>query len=75
MVNFLWLGLKQHDQDSYKTKCLIWGSCFQRVRVMTSHGRNHGAGVVAENLHLIHKKERELDWNGVGFGNLKSHPQ
>jgi hypothetical protein len=44
------------------------------VRKMAA-GR-HGAGAVAESLHLIHVGQRgreELTGNGMGFRNFKAH--
>lgn len=49
--------IRHHDQDSNKTRHLIWDPQFQRVRVHHHHrgalaaGR-HRAGTVTESLHL-----------------------
>lgn len=36
----------------------------------------HGAGTVADSLHMIHKEEAESESGpGMGFLNLKAHPR
>lgn len=58
---------------TYKRKCLVWASQLQWVRVHDHHGGagpqtdRHGAGVVAESLHIDPQHETQLTGNGLGF--------
>lgn len=38
-------------------------------------GSRHGAQAVAEDLHIETTATKDLNGNGVGFLNLKAHPQ